>query len=557
MLVHFFKSLKQTLFVWTFAFALIPTYFTSDYLIEKFQEIQINEQLEKLRLENLNVAQAVEFELQLMRMQLIQTSQDADVVLAAYAGVFGAKARVKLTQLTALNSMLSAVMLIDKSGWIAEASPSTAELIDVSALLNEIEQLPKGEPGTKQFFIKKVESSTFSHELRTKASINDDIYRGETQSEHVLVYISSLIFTDSESVNTGYLVGLVPVERVFDNWQSKLPQSQLLSLSLDDKNLILNGTSLSNETIEVKAEILVDKHGFLEHSANETVLHKKNEIVIQASVARDKRKALMKVSDLIGEFRIITVSVLLIILLVNAFIIHQILKPLNKLSQVVSSYAKGNLKADKPELFFKEINQIISVLSEMAERIQQDQQKLEDRVQQRTEDLQEAYNDVASTNEQLKQMQNQLVESEKMSQLGQLVAGVAHEINTPVGIAVTASTSLKDRIEQIESEFEQGQLTKSSLELNLKHNRECSDLVYSNLKRASELIQTFKEVAVDQSSESRRIFNLYSYLHEVIASLHPELRFYQVVVNIQGDEHFEFDNYPGAFGQLITNFVMI
>ena len=556
MLVNFFKSLKQTLFVWTFAFALIPTYFISNYLIEKFQTIQINEQIEKLQLENLNVAQSVEFELQLLRTHLMQTSQDADVVLAAYAGVFGPKARVKLTQLITQNSMLSAVMLIDKSGWIAEASPSKAELIDISALLAEIEQLPKSDPRDQQFFVTTIKSAQFSQELRSKSSINNEVYRNETQSESILVYISSLIFTDSELVNTGYMVGLVPIERVFDNWQSKLPQSQLVSLSLAGYELIISDTNSDDEVIEVKADISVDKHAFIDHSTSHVELKQTKKMIIQANVARNKRDALMKVNDFIHEFKVISISILLIILFVNAFIIHNILRPLNKLSQVVTSYAAGDLQAEKPKFFFNEINQIISVLSEMADRILQDQQKLEHRVQQRTEDLQRAYNDVANSNEQLKRTQNQLVESEKMSQLGQLVAGVAHEINTPVGIAVTASTALMDKIDQIESEFKQGQLTKSGMELNLKYNRKCSDLIYNNLKRASELIQTFKEVAVDQSSESRRLFKLHPYVHEVINSLHPELKYYHVTVDISGDKDFAFDNYPGAFGQLITNFVM-
>ena len=145
MLVNFFKSLRQTLFLWTFAFSLLPTYFFSNYLIGEFQHIQINEQIEKLELQNLNVAQSVEFELQLLSTDLIQASHDADVILAAYIGVFGQKAREKLNRLTSQNSLFSAVMLIDKSGWIADASPSKAELIDISSLLVEIDKIPKEE----------------------------------------------------------------------------------------------------------------------------------------------------------------------------------------------------------------------------------------------------------------------------------------------------------------------------------------------------------------------------------------------------------------------------
>jgi|GEM_PF-1900701 len=556
MFAQLFKSLRKILFVWTFAFALVPTYFVADFLIEKFRNIQINEQIEKLQLQNLNTAQTVEFELQLLSNHLIQTSKDADVVLAAYAGVFGQKARIKLESLTVQNALLSAVMLIDKSGWIAEASPRKAELIDIKPLLEEINKLPKYNPNEQQFFTKIFESKKLSHELRNKSSIKDDIYKGHYQSDHVMLYISPLVFTESETVNTGFLVGLVPIERVFDNWQSKLPKSELVRLSVADNNLIVASEVAQKEVIAEKAEVVLNKNAFIESTSNPQYSQNNSNIILQADVERNKHDALIKVNDLIDEFKVITISILVIILLANFLIIQYIIRKLNLLTQVVGNYAKGNLKPEKPELYFNEINQIINVLAEMAKRIQQDQQELELRVEQRTEDLQRAYNDVAQSNEQLKRMQNQLVESEKMSQLGQLVAGVAHEINTPIGIAVTASTALMDKIEAIENEFLQEQLTKSSLKTHLKHNKTCSDLIYSNLKRASELIQTFKEVAVDQSSENRRTFKLFSYLHEVIASLQPELKYYQVTVNIQGDKNFEFDNYPGAFGQLITNFVM-
>ncbi|MGL1957382.1 MAG: HAMP domain-containing histidine kinase [Colwellia sp.] len=554
MLAKFFKSLRKTLFLWTFTFALVPTYFISSYLIGEFQRIQINEQIEKLQFENLNVAQSVEFELQLLNAQLIQTSQDSDVVLSAYTGAFGKKARVKLNQLTRHNAMLSAVMILDKSGWIAEASPSKAELINIEELLKEIEKLPKKNLNRLQFFAKRINSTLFSDDLRAKSSINKDIFN--SQSGQVLLYITPLIFTDSEIINTGYLVGLVPIERIFDNWQSKLPNSQLVALSLAQENLMLTTNDSEESVISVNADIVLDKSVFTYDYLNNNEAVDTQQMLLRASVERNKAEALSKVNLFINEFKFVTLAVLLIILLLNALIIHKLVSPLNKLLLVVSKYASGNLQPDKPELFFNEINQIITVLAELAKRIQYDQQKLESRVEQRTADLQVAYNNVNKTNAQLKRMQKQLVESEKMSQLGQLVAGIAHEINTPVGVAVTAATALMDKVASIEHELKQGQLTKSSMERGLEHNKNCSDLIYKNLTRAAELIQTFKEVAVDQSSESRRVFKLHSYLHEVISSLHPALKYYRVDVNITGDEHFEFDNYPGAFGQLITNFVM-
>ncbi|PKI12883.1 sensor histidine kinase [Colwellia sp. 12G3] len=560
MFINLFKSLRQTLFIWTFVFSLLPLYFFSNYLIGEFHHIQINEQIEKLELQNLNVAQSVEFELQLLTSDLIQTSQDADVILSAYIGVFGQKAREKLNRLTSRNSLFSAVMLIDKSGWIAEASPSKAELIDVSVLLSEIDKLSKDQSTVPQYIVKIIKSSQLSNSLRNKASIHNEIYQGKTPSDHILLYISPLIFTDSETLNTGYLVGLVPMERVFDNWQAKLSNSQLIDLSLENESIVSRdaGLAVSDEAeiIAVKTNIVINKITASNRELTSDLVENKKHLILHANVERDKANALQKVRTVIEKFNFLTVFILIIIIVVNVYIIQKILNPLSKLSQVITEYANGNLHPERPELFFNEISQIIDVLAEMAKRIQLNNKELEQRVKQRTYDLQRAYNDLTTTNEQLKAMQKQLVESEKMSQLGQLVAGVAHEINTPIGIAVTAATALMDKIDLLENDFSQGKLTKSRMETSLKYHKQCSDLIYNNLNRAATLIQTFKEVSVDQSSESRRVFNLYDYLHEVIASLLPELRSYQVQVTIEGDQSFEFDNFPGTFGQLLTNFVI-
>jgi len=543
-----FSNLRTTLFIWTSTFALLPTYFISDYLIEEFRAIQTDEQIKKLKLQNLNVSQSVEFELQLLNSHLQQTSLDADVVLSAYTGAFGQKARTKLNQLTSKNPMLSTVMLIDKSMWIAEASPSKAELININPLidiLNKFSVQLKTQPNVTTTIV----SAQFSDELRDKGSSFPQkiSQKSPAKSGHVLVYIYPLIFTDSHRIETGYLVGLVSIERIYENWQNKLSESQLVKLSLENKDIITIIQKSNIPTIQVKENL---------HINPQSVNNDSNKLIIQASVERDKNKALMTVNTFINKFKIITAVILLLILITNTIIIRKLINLFNKLTAVIQNYASGDLTPDTPDLFFIDLNQIISVLATMAKRILENQQELEQRVEGRTNDLQNAYDDLYKSNDQLKAMQAQLIEAEKMSLLGQLVAGVAHEINTPIGISVTATTALMDRIEQLEQNLQKGKLTKSVMNNNLKLIHECSNLIYSNLKRAAELIKNFKEVAVDQSIESQRKFNLYNYLQDVLISLKPELRQYQVDVNITGEKDFELTNDPGAFGQIITNFVI-
>jgi signal transduction histidine kinase/CHASE3 domain sensor protein len=158
--------------------------------------------------------------------------------------------------------------------------------------------------------------------------------------------------------------------------------------------------------------------------------------------------------------------------------------------------------------------------------------------------------------ENLKATQSQLVEAEKMAALGGLVAGVAHEINTPVGVGVTAASLLEDKTATFRSLFQNGQMKRSDLEKYLDTASQSSRMILKNLQRAAELIHSFKQVAVDQSSEERRPFVVRAYLEEILLSLHPKLKRTQLTLETRGDENLTLDSYPGAFAQIVTNLVM-
>ncbi len=152
--------------------------------------------------------------------------------------------------------------------------------------------------------------------------------------------------------------------------------------------------------------------------------------------------------------------------------------------------------------------------------------------------------------------QKQLVEAEKMAALGALVAGVAHEINTPVGTALTASTLLADRTTRFRGILAAGQLKKTDLSTYLDGNTETTGLILSNIQRAAELIQSFKQVAVDQTTAERRVFDLETYLDEVITSLRPRLKKSAVELSVDCPSGITLDSFPGVFAQVITNLVM-
>jgi len=156
----------------------------------------------------------------------------------------------------------------------------------------------------------------------------------------------------------------------------------------------------------------------------------------------------------------------------------------------------------------------------------------------------------------LKQTQRQLVDSEKMAALGGLVAGVAHEINTPVGVGVTAASSLQESAVHLLELYKQGKMKKADLEDFLDVSDRTSRMILNNLERAADLIQSFKQVAVDQSNESIRSFEVKTYLEEILMSLGPKLKQSNLKWEVECSSGTVMKSYAGAFAQIITNLVM-
>lgn len=154
--------------------------------------------------------------------------------------------------------------------------------------------------------------------------------------------------------------------------------------------------------------------------------------------------------------------------------------------------------------------------------------------------------------ESLKEAQAQLVESEKMASLGGLVAGVAHEINTPLGIGVTTISYLAHETGELEQKYSAGTVKRSDFEKFIKLCLESTSAISMNLERASELIQSFKQVAADQTSEQRREFELRGYIQEVLTSLHSKYKDTTHAVGVKGPP-ITLVSYPGVIMQVLTN----
>ncbi|MAL84093.1 MAG: HAMP domain-containing histidine kinase [Idiomarina sp.] len=238
----------------------------------------------------------------------------------------------------------------------------------------------------------------------------------------------------------------------------------------------------------------------------------------------------------IGIAAVVFVLTLLLCWLVTLRLRKTIVTPLDSVVDVISQVARDknySLRLAPSQLV--EFDMMAHAFNTMLDRVQQHisrqrraeeeasqlNTELERQVTQRTQALKESNSELLKTLEQLHQYQGQLVESEKMASLGDMVAGIAHEVNTPIGLSVTASTLLQDKLTVMQEKFDEKRISTSEFERFLSDCDENLQIIYRNLGRAADLVTSFKQVAVDQSSEVDRDIHIPSFMNDVLISVKP------------------------------------
>jgi two-component system NtrC family sensor kinase len=287
------------------------------------------------------------------------------------------------------------------------------------------------------------------------------------------------------------------------------------------------------------------------------------EVLGQLTVAMSTSGYRIKLADATQRYAragfLTTLVALLFILIVMQW---RFIRPVNQLVNASKRLASGELHEPILATHHDELGSLANSLEETRKSLldlfgkveqrnaalNEANELLEQRVTERTQSLGEA---MAT----LSRAQQEIIDVEKLASLGRVVAGVAHELNTPLGNALTVASTIADLHTQLRADEASGQLKRSTLQDMLERSHAGFDLLLRSLDRASSIVRDFKQVSVDQTSDQRRSFDLADVSNEVLTLLNPILRKTNCRVDIQAEAGLLCDSFPGSYGQVLTNLI--
>ena len=349
---------------------------------------------------------------------------------------------------------------------------------------------------------------------------------------------------DHHSQLNGLLSQLVVLQiKASDNSLSESINQLLTAHQSRLNSLNLLQTGLSSKDWRTDRHLMLTRIKPLIDQMNDEIVKLE---AFEADLSHQNLKLSQDASEQLSSFLWILVFMLMTLIL-STYLVFEFLirKPMETVALAMQSEAEHMTYKPLKRVGAREIDDLIIAFEQMQKQIRWRQDELANQVTK-----------LDSSLHQLKQTQKQLVESEKMASLAGLVAGVAHEINTPIGVSVTASSHLNHELKTMLSKYSDGTLSAEDLEDFIEDANSATSIILSNLQRAAALIKSFKQVAVDQSSAEIRSLNLKEYIDEIILNLHPRLKKTRHKIQLNIAEEINITTVPGALAQIMTNLIM-
>lgn len=241
--------------------------------------------------------------------------------------------------------------------------------------------------------------------------------------------------------------------------------------------------------------------------------------------------------------------------LVGIFMMNRVTQPLLSVSHAVDNLSKGQWGIELPlgRRPLYEIYELVTAFNRMSVEISNNLMQIQSLHEKEKSDLESA---VAERTKALQKTMQELINREKLASLGSLVSGISHEINTPLGVSVTAASYMDEANKQMQALMTNNTITKNDFVKYIESMEESALILNTNLSRAAELIKSFKEIAVNQSTEALITFNVSEYIQTVITSLKHEYKHTQHQFIVNCSNKLLLESYPGAWSQILTNFII-